>query len=142
MFVVGRAGGVLAPDVERLEEVRRRRVAPAVPERLLAQLAVAAVRRLVGDDVPPLLVDREIEERAEGVEHRVARRLGHAVPGDNEEPGVAARAVDRGRNRGAVGAAAEAERLEIDGVDRERGAHLSHGRRSDGLRCCRRITGV
>ena len=70
--VVLRSGRVFPPDVERLEQVGRRLLAPAVGEPLLAEFAVPPVGRLVGDDPAALVREGQIEEAGEAVERGIA----------------------------------------------------------------------
>ena len=56
------------------------------------------------------------------------------MAGDEQESGVAARGVDRGRDRGAIGGTTEPEGLEVDGMNGKRGAHLFHRQQSVEMR--------
>ena len=108
----------VAPDVVRLEQVEREvGLTERVGERLGALGGIAAVGGAIVDVARHLLLDRQIEEARRDGEHLVEQRLVDAVPGDGEEPRIAAGGVELGGHGSAVGVVALTERLEIDRGD-------------------------
>ena len=106
------AGGQLAADVERLEQVGGQvALAERVGQRLGALRGVAAVRRAILDVRTPASPPAGRSKNAgRHVEHLVEQRRVDAVAGDGEEAGLPTGGVELGGHPAALGRRAVAER--------------------------------